>query len=236
MVVTGTGVAYESGLATFRTPASGPWEHLSPEALATLQSFQRDPALVWGWYEWRRMQVMRAEPHSGHLALAVLQELVPRMTLVTQNVDDLHERAGNHPVIHLHGTLMSPVCERCREPYVLPREVPEEPENGRALLPPDCERCGGHIRPGVVWSGEELPRREWETAHKAAGACDVLLCVGTSSLVQPAASLIDRAIEAGAVTVQVNPNPTGLEGRLSYVLYGPSGSLLPELVRHVRRA
>jgi NAD-dependent deacetylase len=236
MVFTGAGVSAESGLATFRTPQTGLWERFKPETLATPQAFQRDPALVWGWYEWRRMQVMRATPNPAHLAIKGLAQWLPRLTLVTQNVDDLHERAGSHPVIHLHGTLMQPRCERCGQLHVLPREIPDQPEDGRRVPPPVCVRCGGNIRPGVVWFGEALPRREWEDAWQAAGSCDTFLCIGTSSVVQPAASLIDRAIEARAVTIQINPNPTGIEDRLSHVLYGPAGSLLPEIVRQVQRA
>jgi NAD-dependent deacetylase len=236
VVFTGAGVSQESGLWTFRTPETGLWERFRPQDLATPQAFQREPALVWGWYEWRRMQVMRAAPNPAHLAIAALQQLLPRVTLITQNVDDLHERAGSHPVIHLHGTLMQPLCERCGEPHVFPPGIPEEPENGRSLPPPACALCGGHIRPGIVWFGEALPLDEWQAASEAAATCDVFLCIGTSSIVQPAASLIDWAIERGAVTIQVNPNPTGLEGRLSHALCGPAGSLLPELVRQVQRA
>jgi NAD-dependent deacetylase len=234
MVLTGAGVSAESGLATFRTPQTGLWERFRPEELATPAAFQRNPALVWGWYEWRRMQVLRASPNPAHTAIAQLQALVPRMTLVTQNVDDLHERAGSDPVIRLHGSLLHPFCERCREPHALARQIPEEPENGRSVEPPACQCCGARVRPGVVWFGEQLPRREWDAAARAAAACDVFLCVGTSSVVQPAASLIDIALDAGAVTAQVNPNPTGLESRLSYELRGPAGILLPLLVERAR--
>ena len=235
MVLTGAGVSAESGLATFRTPQTGLWERFRPEDLATPSAFQRDPALVWGWYEWRRMQVMRAAPNPAHEALSALQKLMPRMTLVTQNVDDLHERAGSDPVIHLHGTLLQPYCGRCRESYALPREIPEEPDGGRLLEPPSCHRCAGSIRPGVVWFGEALPQRDWDLAVRAAAACDAFLCVGTSSVVQPAASLIEMAIKAGAVAVQINPNPTGLEGRLFCELQGPAGVVLPELLERLRR-
>jgi NAD-dependent deacetylase len=235
MMLTGAGVSAESGLATFRTPQTGLWERFRPEDLATPAAFQRDPALVWGWYEWRRMQVMRALPNPGHEAIAALQELLPRATLVTQNVDDLHERAGSHPVIHLHGSILGPFCEICRKPHALPREIPAEPGDGRSIEPPSCANCGGKIRPGVVWFGEPLPRVEWEAAARAATTCDVFFCIGTSSLVQPAASLLDLAVEAGAVTVQVNPNPTGVEGRVSYALREPAGVALPELVARLRK-
>jgi NAD-dependent deacetylase len=233
VVLTGAGVSQESGLATFRVPQTGLWERFNPEDLATPQAFRRQPELVWGWYEWRRMQVLRAAPNAAHMAIKTLAERLPRLTLITQNVDDLHERAGSDPVIHLHGTLMEPRCSRCAEPHVLPRDVPAEPEGGRLLPPPLCSLCGGQIRPGVVWFGESLPQVEWQAASLAAGSCDTFLCIGTSSVVQPAASLIDRAMDAGAVTVQINPNPTGLEGQLSYALAGPAGMLLPEIVRQV---
>lgn len=236
VVLTGAGVSQESGLATFRVPQSGLWERFNPEDLATPQAFRRQPELVWGWYEWRRMQVLRATPNEAHRAIKTLAAHVPRLTLITQNVDDLHERAGSHPVIHLHGTLMAPRCSRCGEPHVFPKEIPDEPEGGRLLPPPVCASCGGNIRPGVVWFGEGLPEGPWQAASTAARGCDTFLCIGTSSVVQPAASLIDRAMEAGAVTVQINPNPTGLEDRLSYALPGPAGTLLPQIVSRVQGA
>ena len=234
-VFTGAGMSAESGLATFRTPQTGLWERFRPEDLATPSAFRRDPALVWGWYEWRRMKAMLASPNAAHLAITTLQGIVPRVTVVTQNVDDLHERAGNLSVIHLHGLLMRPYCERCQHPRVLPAEIPDEPEDGRSVEPPTCDRCAARVRPGVVWFGESLPKPEWEAAVHAAGACDVFFCIGTSSVVQPAASLIQLAIRAAAVTVQINPNPTGLEDQLSYEFQRPAGVVLPELVSRVRR-
>jgi len=236
VVFTGAGVSQESGLATFRVPQTGLWERFNPEDLATPQAFRRQPELVWGWYEWRRMQVMRAAPNPAHTAIKTLAERVPRLTLITQNVDDLHERAGSHPVIHLHGTLMQPRCSRCGEPHRLAGDIPEEPDGGRLLPPPLCTSCGGLIRPAVVWFGEGLPQDQWQAASLAAGSCDTFFCVGTSGAVQPAASLIDRAMEAGAVTVQINPNPTGLEDQLSYALSGPAGTVLPEIVRRMEHA
>lgn len=235
MVLTGAGVSAESGLATFRTAQTGLWERFRPEDLATPEAFQRDPALVWGWYEWRRMQVMRVVPNPAHEAIAAFQDLVPRVTLVTQNVDDLHERAGSHPVIRLHGSLFNPFCELCRKPHALPREIPDQPDAGRSIEPPSCIHCGGKIRPGVVWFGEPLPRAEWGAAIRAATTCDLFFCIGTSGIVQPAASLMDLASDAGAVTVQVNPNPTGAEGRVSHALRAPAGAVLPELLARARR-
>jgi NAD-dependent deacetylase len=234
-VLTGAGVSQESGLATFRVPQTGLWQRFDPADLARPEAFQRQPGLVWGWYEWRRMQVLRAVPNPAHIALKTLGDMLPRLTLITQNVDDLHERAGSQGVIHLHGSLLQPRCERCGEPHGLPPGIPDEPEGGRLLPPPLCAHCTGRIRPGVVWFGETLPRSQWEAACQAAGSCDTFLCIGTSSTVQPAASLIDRAIATGAVTVQINPERTGLEARLTHALHGPAGIVLPEIVRAAQR-
>lgn len=234
MVLSGAGISAESGLATFRTPQTGLWERFRPEELATPQAFRRDPALVWGWYEWRRMQVMRASPNPAHRAVAELQSLVGDLTVVTQNVDDLHERAGSQQVTHLHGRIGQPFCEACRKLHVLGSGIPDEPDNGRSLEPPSCVHCNGRVRPGVVWFGESLPTTEWEAAQDAAASCDVFFCVGTSSIVQPAASLANVAMRAGAVTVQVNPNPTGLESQVTYEFPFPAGAVLPEIVQRLR--
>lgn len=231
VVLTGAGVSAESGLPTFRDKQTGLWERFRPEDLATPQAFEREPALVWGWYEWRRMQVARALPNAAHGAIKTLGERVPRMTLVTQNVDDLHERAGSQVVHHLHGTLAHPFCSGCRRPFQVLPEIPNEPEEGRSVEPPRCEHCGARIRPGVVWFGEMLPQREWNLAEQAAVECDVFICVGTSALVYPAASLIRNPIARGAITVQINLTDTGLDSDVTFALQGPAGSVLPELVR-----
>jgi NAD-dependent deacetylase len=232
-MLTGAGMSAESGLATFRGAQTGLWENFNPMDLATLHAFESDPALVWGWYEWRRMSVMQAQPNEGHVAIATLQRRLKNLSLVTQNVDDLHERAGAHFVRHLHGTILQPRCASCGMPYQLPLEIPQEPQGGRRVEPPRCTRCAALVRPGVVWFGESLPRREWEAAERAARLCDVFFCVGTSGLVEPAASLVHIASENGAVTVQVNTEPTGLEDRLSYDLRGSAAVVFPELVRRL---
>ena len=211
---------------------TGLWEQFDAEALATPQAFQNDPALVWGWYEWRRTKVLRARPNPAHLAIAALESKVPRLTLVTQNVDDLHERAGSRDVVHLHVRLNKPFCFACRRPAVYPDEIPDEPAGGRHLEPPRCP-CGGLVRPGVVWFGEMLPEIEWNTASDAANHCDVFLCIGTSSVVQPAASLTMMAIQLGAITIQINPNPTALDDQVTLNLPGPAGQVLPELVETI---
>jgi NAD-dependent deacetylase len=232
VVFTGAGVSAESGIPTFRDALTGLWERLDAEALATPEAFQNNPALVWDWYEWRRMKVMRAQPNPAHLAIAALATKVPRLTLVTQNVDDLHERAGSQNVLHLHGRLNNPFCFACRRPAVYPDQIPEEPEGGRHVEPPRCP-CGGRIRPGVVWFGEALPEIEWNAANDAASRCDVFLCIGTSALVQPAARLTTMAIQRGAVTIQVNPNPTSLDNLVTLNLPGPAGQVLPELIEKI---
>jgi NAD-dependent deacetylase len=233
VILTGAGISAESGLATFRDPLTGLWERFNPQELATPQAFRRDPSLVWGWYEWRRMQVLRALPNAGHRALRSLEHKVRKLTLVTQNVDDLHERAGSENVVHLHGRLGNPYCMTCGEPYAYPPGIPDEPEEGRRLDPPRCSRCGAPVRPGVVWFGESLPEREWAIAEAAAVDCDVFACVGTSSVVYPAASLIERAVAGGAVTVQVNPAGTDWDQRVSYDFRAPAGTVLPALVEAV---
>ena len=233
LVFTGAGVSAESGIPTFRDALTGLWENFDAETLATAEAFRRDPAMVWGWYQWRRMKVLRARPNPAHLAIAALGARVPRLTVVTQNVDDLHERAGSREVLHLHGRLDKPFCIGCRRPGEYPAGIPDEPEGGRHLEPPRCIHCGGYLRPGVVWFGEALPEAEWHAAIAAANCCDVFLCIGTSSLVQPAASLTTMAIRRRAITIQVNPNPTDLDDRVSLNLSGPAGVVMPVLVDKV---
>jgi NAD-dependent deacetylase len=230
VVLTGAGVSAESGLPTFRDKQVGLWERFEAAELATPSAFARDPALVWGWYEWRRAAVLAAKPNAGHRAIAAMAEHVPQLTVVTQNVDWLHEAAGSREVLHLHGELAHPYCETCRQPYVFPAGIPEMPPGGTRIEPPQCEACGAKIRPGVVWFGESLPDAPWQAALEAAKHCNVLICAGTSSLVYPAASLPEIAIGAGAITVQVNPNPTALDASVTAAIRGPSGTVLPRLV------
>lgn len=197
VVLTGAGVSAESGIPTFRDPLTGLWQRFDPGQLASARAFLQSPALVWGWYEWRRMKVMQAQPNPAHLSLARLAELVPQLTLITQNVDDLHERAGSVDVIHLHGNLQQPRCFACARMPREPLGVPEEPEGGRELEPPRCQHCGGRLRPGVVWFGESLPAAALKQAFTAAGACDLLLVVGTAGVVYPAAKLPEITRQSG---------------------------------------
>lgn len=233
VVFTGAGVSAESGIATFRDALTGLWQHFDPAQLATAEAYSRDPALVWGWYEWRRRQVMQAQPNPAHRAIAQMASRVPRLTVITQNVDDLHERAGSDAVLHLHGSFFRPRCFACAQPHAFVPGLPDEPDGGRRLEPPRCLDCGGLIRPGVVWFGEALPNSEWASARQAACDCDVMFSVGTSSVVYPAAALPFEAARGGAKVVQVNPAPTDLDDVAFVNLRGPAGRVLERLVEAV---
>ena len=230
VVFTGAGVSAESGIATFRDSLTGLWGRFDAEALATPEAFRRDKELVWGWYEWRRMQVLRALPNPAHFAIAELARHVPRLTVVTQNVDDLHERAGSVGVLHLHGSLHQPRCFDCGHLHALPSAPPDEPEGGRRLRPPRCLQCGGPVRPGVVWFGESLPQDVLEAAFAAAQACDLLFAIGTSALVYPAARIPLRALRAGGKVVHVYPNATALDDACTWSLRGAAGVVMPGLL------
>ncbi|GAB3833914.1 NAD-dependent deacylase [Dactylosporangium cerinum] len=212
VVFTGAGISAESGVPTFRDDLTGLWALYEAEELATPEAFHRDPDLVWGWYEWRRNRVRRAEPNAGHFATAAIEAMVPGSVVITQNVDDLHERAGSPAPLHLHGSLFAP---RCIGPDAHPftgtlpdppadagadgdpdaaADAEPDPEadpdaDGRRVPPPRCLACGMLVRPGVVWFGEVLPAAAWTGANEAAANCDVLLTVGTSGVVYPAAEL-----------------------------------------------
>ncbi len=219
-VLTGAGVSAESGVPTFREAQDGLWSKYRAEDLATPEAFLADPALIWRWYRWRRGIVSEAQPNPGHLALARLADLVPKLTLVTQNVDNLHQRAGSRGVIEFHGNIFE---DRCFADGTL--HVGDD-----HLDVPVCPDCGGHLRPGVVWFGESIPERALDESCAAAADCDVFMSVGTSSLVYPAAGLADLARQHGAVVAEINPNPTVHAVRFDFALAGNSGAILPELV------
>jgi len=227
VVFTGAGVSAESGIPTFRDALSGLWSRFDPAALATAEAFRKDPALVWGWYEWRRARVLAAAPNAAHLAIAELARRVPRLSLITQNVDDLHERAGCAEVIHLHGSLHAPRCFACTRPYAGVLPLPDVGEEGSRIEPPRCLRCNGRIRPGVVWFGESLPERPWRDALAAARDCDLLLSIGTSGLVMPAAQIPRIARQQGAAVVHVNLHAE-VDGDIC--LQGSAAELLPRLL------
>lgn len=226
--LTGAGVSAESGISTFRDPQSGYWSQFDPEQLASQRGFKRDPGLVWRWYMERLVgSTINAQPNPGHIALAQLQNRLSNFTLITQNVDNLHEQAGSTNVIHLHGNISTFFCNSCRRDHIL--SDAERTDD----LPPSCHHCGGMIRPGVVWFGEQLPRAEIEAAWSAAQASDVMLVVGTSGIVYPAAGLPSLAQEFGAVIIDINPERDALSSMAEIFLQGPSGEILPQILDEI---
>ena len=221
LVLTGAGMSAESGLATFRG-AGGLWRGHDPMSLATPQAFERDPQLVWSFYHERRRRAFAAEPNAGHRVLVRWQQATgpDAFTLVTQNVDRLHRRAGSAGVIELHGNLDDIRCSSCHH---------TEDRAGELLSDiPTCPACGEAMRPEVVWFGEALPAEAIEQACEAAEACDVVLVVGTSRLVYPAAALVDVAAERGAAVIEINPDAEPREGEL--LICEPAAALMPRLV------
>ena len=225
VAITGAGVSQESGLRTFRDAQTGLWAQYKPEDLASPEAFQRDPKLIWDWYAWRREAVKGVRPNAGHYALVDIEARLPEFTLITQNVDGLHRMAGSSNVLELHGNIQRVRCAEC---YTFTENWGDDTESV-----PQCSVCGGLLRPDVVWFGEALPRDQLEAAVEAARTCEVLFSIGTSGIVQPAASLAHAARNRGAVVVEINAEPTPLTHKANYAFHGRSGELLPELVRAV---
>ncbi len=223
---TGAGISAESGIPTFREAQTGLWARFKPEELATPEAFADAPERVWEWYAWRRGLVQAAEPNPGHHALVEMQNLVNAFTLITQNVDGLHARAGSHDVIELHGNIERTRCSREGKRVDSWEEGP---------VPPRCPDCGAHLRPDVVWYGEPLPLPALSQADVAASQCDVFLAIGTSAIVYPAASLPLVALQAGALVVEVNPEETELSARSGVVrIAGSAARVLPALANEIR--
>ena len=225
VALTGAGVSQESGLRTFRDAQTGLWVQYKPTELASPEAFARDPKLVWEWYAWRREAIKGVRPNPGHYALADMAHHVPDFSLITQNVDGLHRMAGSPHVIELHGNIQRVKCSSCGQ-----QAQTWEEADGNV---PQCESCGGLLRPDVVWFGESLPRAELEAAVGAARACHVFFSIGTSGLVQPAASLAYAARNRGAVVVEINAEPTPLTEKVDFALHGKSGEILPDLIQEV---
>lgn len=255
VVLSGAGMSAESGIPTFREAQTGLWRRFSAEQLATQEAFLADPDLVWSWYRWRARTVRACRPNPGHGAVARWQQRLvaagddgpspsgapaPGLVVVTQNVDDLHERAGAQVASHLHGSLFEYRCMLCASPAEVDLGEPDEGveagseedlEAMRRHTPPRCEVCGeGRLRPGIVWFGEMLPADAWDRAYAALEQCDLCVVVGTSGVVQPAASLPLVARGAGAPVVEVNPDETELSDTATHVLRGRAGEVLPALV------
>ena len=222
-------MSQESGIPTFRDARSGLWEQFDPYQLASAEGYLEDKALVWGWYEWRRCQVLKTKPHVGHFAINQLSKVVKQISIITQNVDDLHERAGCGDVIHLHGSLHHPRCFDCAKPYKFTQDDVINISDHKRIEPPKCPVCGGFIRPGVVWFGETLPVDAWKKAEQELLTCDVFISIGTSSLVWPAAGLPELAFKSGATIIQINPDNTPLDDISQFNLKGKAGEILPRL-------
>ncbi len=221
-VLTGAGVSAESGVPTFRDAQTGLWAKFNPQELATREAFARNPKMVWEWYAHRRALVAQAAPNAGHYALVEMEKRAPRFTLITQNVDGLHARAGSQNVIELHGNLFRAKCFREDVP------VPNWVDDGQ--IPPRCPRCGSYLRPDVVWFGEALPPRALAAAFDAARTCDVFFSIGTSGAVEPAASLPFDALRHGATVIEVNPEETPLSNRATFTLRAAAGAALPKII------
>ncbi|UCG23769.1 MAG: NAD-dependent deacylase [Chloroflexota bacterium] len=221
VVLTGAGTSAESGIPTFREAQTGLWSRYDPQELATPQAFAANPQLVWEWYAWRRQLIAEAGPNPAHYALANLQRHVASLTLITQNVDGLHQRAGSTGVVELHGNIGRTICSLERI------AVESWPETDQ--VPPLCPNCQAPLRPDVVWFGESLPSEAVDTAVHAAGICDLFFSIGTSALVQPAASLAHIALQKGAKVAELNAEPTPLTPYADFTLFGQAGELLPGL-------
>jgi NAD-dependent deacetylase len=233
LVLTGAGMSAESGIATFRGGEDSLWSRYDPMRLATAEAFDADPELVWAWYRWRMARIRLAQPHAGHRALAELARIRPGMVLATQNVDDLHERAGSRNVLHLHGEIAATRCRRCQRPQALAIDPGWAQQPELRAAPPHCEACSGPLRPGVVWFGEALPEPALRAAIQAAETADLVLVVGTSGLVHPAAGLPALA-SPEAPRYEINPQPSALSVAMDGLWQIPAGLALPGLVEALR--
>ncbi|MFQ5656519.1 MAG: NAD-dependent deacylase [Candidatus Methylomirabilales bacterium] len=220
-VLTGAGISAESGIPTFRDPG-GLWQQYRPEDLATPEAFRRDPRLVWEWYDWRRQKIAAASPNPGHHALAKMETIFADFILITQNIDGLHRAAGSQNLVELHGCIWQVRC-------LAEGTIRENREVPLKVLPPSCA-CGSLLRPDVVWFGEPLSGETQAQAFAAAGSPDAFLTVGTSALVQPAASLPLLAKDRGAFVVEINPAPTPITPFVDRHLEGHAGSILPQII------
>lgn len=228
VVITGAGVSAESGIRTFRDTMEGLWKEFDPARLATPEAFAADPETVTRWYDWRRLACLAAEPNPGHLALARLEHWLTEtgraFTLLTQNVDRLHHKAGSRNVVELHGSILQWRCTRTG------RTLTPPPTPFPAFPPPSPFAADAPLRPDVVWFGEALPQHALDAAEQAMLTCDLFISVGTSSVVYPAAGFAELARLRGATVIEVNPAPTALTSIADWSLRGKSGEILPDLL------
>ncbi len=223
---TGAGISAESGIPTFRGK-DGIWNKLKPEELANFDAFLRNPEMVWEWYLHRKKIIHESQPNRGHLAIAEMQNLFKDVTVVTQNIDNLHRRAGSRKIYELHGNIERNYCIDCKTRYN--EELPFE---GKI---PKCTKCGGLIRPDIVWFGEFLPQDQFQASAEASKKCDIFFVVGTSAVVYPAASLVYTAKENGAFLVEVNIEGTEISYLADKSFYGESGKILPVILEELRK-
>ena len=228
-MLSGAGISAESGVPTFRDVETGLWAKVDPYEISSADGWRRHPEKVWAWYLWRHYMMKAVDPNDAHRAVAAWQDYAD-VDVVTQNVDDLHERAGSTQVHHLHGSLFEFRCDRCQTPYR--DELPAMPEPVEAVDPPRC-RCGGLIRPEVVWFGEALPSQAWERSVDAVTAADVAIVVGTSAVVYPAAGLPELALANGIPVIEVNPERTPLSDSASISLRETAATALPSLLQRL---
>lgn len=226
VILTGAGISAESGVPTFRGK-EGLWGKFRPEELATMEAFMANPKIVWEWYNWRRQLISDVKPNPGHDAIAEMEKMFDHFTLITQNVDDLHRIAGSNSILELHGNISKNKCLQCSEPF--PDDLSINPEKI-----PACPQCGGQIRPDVVWFGEMLNAKIIQKAFNESSRADLFLSIGTSAVVQPAASLPIEAKRSQATLVEVNVNRTPVTPIADFFVDEPSGEFLPKLVEGIK--
>jgi len=222
MFFTGAGISAESGIETFRGKG-GLWNKMSAQELASFDGFMKNPNLVWEWYQYRRNIVRETDPNAGHKTIADFEKHFEDVTVVTQNVDNLHKRAGSNNILELHGNIERNFCMDCKTFYGVEKFLETEEV-------PKCEECGGMIRPDVVWFGEMLPQGIFAEAEKKAADSDICFIVGTSAVVYPAAYIPISAKEAGATLVEINIEPTNISDQVEYSIMGKAGEVLPKIL------
>lgn len=228
-VLSGAGISAESGVPTFRDAETGLWAKVDPYEISSAEGWRAHPEKVWAWYLWRHYMMSAVAPNDGHRAVAAWQDYAD-VHVVTQNVDDLHERAGSKKVYHVHGSLFEFHCDRCRQTY--PGELPAMPEPVETVDPPRCE-CGGLIRPNVVWFGEALPEDAWQRSVEAVSGADLVIVVGTSSIVYPAAGLPEIALANNIPVIEVNPERTPLSDSATASVRETAARALPNLLQRL---
>ena len=219
VVVTGAGISQESGIPTFRGK-DGLWRNHDAMKLATIDAFYDDPKLVWEWYNERRMNIFQAQPNPGHMAIAELEKYA-KVTVLTQNIDGLHQKSGSSNVLELHGSIVKIKCTVC--------DYNEKNLTEISDLPPLC-KCGNILRPDVVWFGESLPQDVWHNAINFASECDLMIIAGTSLVVSPANTLPIYAKQNNSTLVEINPEETEMSGEMDEIVRSTSAESLPRLV------